>query len=147
MNKESNKNEKEDEILSKVMKYYIDENIFYLSPSNKELLSKIKQILLIYPFASYIKYIPSPQEHKTLILYLDCLLLKNQNPEDFFILMKYMTTFGEESLLILKIITHVNLIKMEKISILDNDIRIKIKLKNAEGLFGVKLSKKRKISF
>ena len=147
MNKESNKNEKEDEILSKVMQYYIDENIFYLSPSNKELLSKIKQILLIYPFASYIKYIPSPQEHKTLILYLDCLFLKNQNPEDFFILMKYMTTFGEESLLILKIITHVNLIKMEKISILDNDIRIKIKLKNAEGLFGVKLSKKEKFPF
>ena len=57
--------------------------------------------------------------------------------------MKYMTTFGEESLLILKIVSHINLIKMEKISILDNNIRIKIKLKNAEGLFGVK-SEKRK---
>ena len=147
MKKESSKSEKEDEILSKVMQYYIDENVFYLSPSNKELLSKIRKILSNYPFASYIKFISSPQEHKTLILYLDCLLLKNQNPEDFFILMKYMTTFGEESLLILKIIAHMNLIKMEKISILDNDIRIKIKLKNAEGLFGVKLSKKEKFPF
>ena len=147
MKKESSKSEKEDEILSKVMQYYIDENVFYLSPSNKELLSKIRKIISNYPFASYIKFISSPQEHKTLILYLDCLLLKNQNPEDFFILMKYMTTFGEESLLILKIIAHMNLIKMEKISILDNDIRIKIKLKNAEGLFGVKLSKKEKFPF
>ena len=139
--------EKSDEVLSKVMQYYIDENIFYLSPSNKELLSKIRQILSNYPFASYIKPISSPQEHNTLILYLDCLLLKNQNPEDFFILMKYMTTFGEESLLILKIVAHINLIKLEKISILDSDIRIKIKLKNAEGLFGVKLSKKEKLPF
>ena len=147
MSKEPNKIEKEEELLSKVMHYYIDENIFYLSPSNKELLSKIKQILSKYPFDSYIKYISTPQEHKNLILYLDCLLLRNQNPEDFFILMKYMTTFGEESLLILKIISHLNLIKIGKISSLDNDIRIKIKLKNAEGLFGVKSSKKEKLPF
>ena len=147
MSKEENKNNKEEEILHKVMNYYIDENIFYLSPSNKELLSKIKQIIANYPFSSNINFISSPQEHKTLILYLDCLILKNQNPEDFFILMKYMTTFGEESLLILKILSHMNLIKMEKISLLDNDIRIKIKLKNAEGLFGVKLSKKEKLPF
>ena len=147
MNKESNKADKDKEIQSKVMQYYVDENIFNLSPLNKELLSKINQILSNYPFSSNIKYIPSPQEHKTLLLYLDCLLLKNQNPEDFFILMKYMTTFGEESLVILKILAHVNLIKDEKISLLDNDIRIKIKLKNAEGLFGVKISKKEKFPF
>ena len=36
----------------------------------------------------YIKYISSPQEHKTFILFLDCLLLRNQNPEDLFILIK-----------------------------------------------------------
>ena len=147
MNKDQDKVTKDNEILAKVMNYYIDENIFYLSPSNKELLSKIKQILSKYPFSSHIQFTSSPQEHKTLILYLDCLILKNQNPEDFFILMKYMTTFGEESLLILKILSHMNLIKMEKISILDKDIRIKIKLKNAEGLFGVKLSKKEKLPF
>ena len=138
MNKESNQADKDKEIQSKVMQYYVYENIFNLSPLNKELLSKINQILSNYPFSSNIKYIPSPQEHKTLLLYLDCLLLKNQNPEDFFILMKYMTTFGEESLIILKILAHVNLIKAEKISSLDNDIRIKIKLKNAEGLFAWK---------
>ena len=147
MSKEKNQKGNEEEILSKVMQYYIDENIFYISPSNKELLSKIRQILSNYPFSSYIKFISSPQEHRTFILYLDCLLLKNKNPEDFFILMKYMTTFGEESLLILKIISHIHLIKMEKISILDTDIRIKIKLKNAEGLFGVKFSKKEKLPF
>ena len=150
MSKQTNANDKpnpDQEILRTVMNYYIDENIFYLSPSNKELLSKIKQILSKYPFSTHIKYVSSPQEYKTLILYLDCLVLKNQNPEDFFILMKYMTTFGEESLLILKIVSHMNLIKMEKISILDNNIRIKIKLKNAEGLFGVKSEKKEKLPF
>ena len=61
--------------------------------------------------------------------------------------MKYMTTFGEESLLIMKIIVHTQLIKLEKISFLDNNIRIRIKLKNGEGLFGVKLSKKDKLPF
>ena len=147
MSKDQTKSNKDEEILAKVMNYYIDENIFYLSPSNKELLSKIKQILSNYPFSSHISFASSPQEHKTLTLYIDCLILKNQNPEDFFILMKYMTTFGEESLLILKIVSHMNLIKMEKISILDKDIRIKIKFKNAEGLFGVKLSKKEKLPF
>ena len=147
MSKDQTKSNKDEEILAKVMNYYIDENIFYLSPSNKELLSKIKQILSNYPFSSHISFVSSPQEHKTLTLYIDCLILKNQNPEDFFILMKYMTTFGEESLLILKIVSHMNLIKMEKISILDKDIRIKIKFKNAEGLFGVKLSKKEKLPF
>jgi len=147
MSKDQTKSNKDEEILAKVMNYYIDENIFYLSPSNKELLSKIKQILSNYPFSSHISFASSPQEHKTLTLYIDCLFLKNQNPEDFFILMKYMTTFGEESLLILKIVSHMNLIKMEKISILDKDIRIKIKFKNAEGLFGVKLSKKEKLPF
>ena len=147
MSKDQTKSNKDEEILAKVMNYYIDENIFYLSPSNKELLSKIKQILSNYPFSSHISFASSPQEHKTLTLYIDCLILKNQNPEDFFILMKYMTTFGEESLLILKIVSHMNLIKMEKISILDEDIRIKIKFKNAEGLFGVKLSKKEKLPF
>ena len=147
MSKESAKNEKEDEVLSKVMHYYMDENIFYLSPSNKELLTKIKQILSKYPFDSYIKYISSPQEHKTFILFLDCLLLRNQNPEDLFILIKYMTTFGEESLSILKIISHLNLIKIGKISLSANDIRVKIKLKNAEGLFGVKSSQKEKLPF
>ena len=147
MSKESTKNEKEDEVLSKVMHYYMDENIFYLSPSNKELLTKIKQILSKYPFDSYIKYISSPQEHKTFILFLDCLLLRNQNPEDLFILIKYMTTFGEESLSILKIISHLNLIKIGKISLSANDIRVKIKLKNAEGLFGVKSSQKEKLPF
>ena len=147
MSKDQTKSNKDEEILDKVMNYYIDENIFYLSPSNKELLSKIKQILSNYPFSSHISFASSPQEHKTLTLYIDCLILKNQNPEDFFILMKYMTTFGEESLLILKIVSHMNLIKMEKISILDKDIRIKIKFKNAEGLFGVKLSKKEKLPF
>ena len=147
MSKDQTKSNKDEEILAKVMNYYIDENIFYLSPSNKELLSKIKQILSNYPFSSHISCASSPQEHKTLTLYIDCLILKNKNPEDFFILMKYMTTFGEESLLILKIVSHMNLIKMEKISILDKDIRIKIKFKNAEGLFGVKLSKKEKLPF
>ena len=147
MSKEPNKIEKEEELLSKVMHYYIDENIFYLSPSNKELLSNIKQILSKYPFDSYIKYISTPQEHKTIILYLDCLLLRNQNPEDFFILMKYMTTFGEESLLILKIISHLNLIKIGKISSLDNDIRIKIKLKKCRRIIRSKIIKKRKIAF
>ena len=147
MSKDQTKSNKDEEILAKVMNYYIDENIFYLSPSNKELLSKIKQILSNYPFSSHISFASSPQEHKTFTLYIDCLILKNQNPEDFFILMKYMTTFGEESLLILKIVSHMNLIKMEKISILDKDIRIKIKFKNAEGLFGVKLSKKEKLPF
>ena len=147
MKKDQDKISKDNEILAKVMNYYIDVNIFYLSPSNKELLSKIKQILSNYPFSSHIQFVSSPQEHKTLVLYLDCLILKNQNPEDFFILMKYMTTFGEESLLILKIVSHMNLIKLEKISILDKDIRIKLKLKNAEGLFGVKLSKKEKLPF
>ena len=79
----------EEEILKKVMKLYIDENIFYLSPLNKELISKIKEILKNYPFSSNIKKSLSPQEHNTVIFYLDCLQLKNQNAEDFFILMKY----------------------------------------------------------
>jgi hypothetical protein len=147
MTKEISIKDNDEELLKKVMNYYIDENTFFISPSNKELLSKINQILSLYPFSSYIKVCPSPQEHKTVLLYLDCLFLKNQNPEDFFILMKYMTTFGEESLLILKIIAHTNLIKTEKISVLDTDIRVKIKLKNGEGLFGVKSSKKEKLPF
>ena len=147
MTKEISIKDNDEELLKKVMNYYIDENTFFISPSNKELLSKINQILSLYPFSSYIKFCPSPQEHKTVLLYLDCLFLKNQNPEDFFILMKYMTTFGEESLLILKIIAHTNLIKTEKISVLDTDIRVKIKIKNGEGLFGVKSSKKEKLPF
>lgn len=137
----------EEELLKKVMNLYIDEDIFYLSPLNKELISKIKEILKSYPFAQSIKIAQSPQEHNTIIFYLDCLLLKNHNPEDFFILMKYMTTFGEESLLIIKIIVHTQLIRLEKISILDSNSRIKIKLKNGEGLFGVKLSNKDKLPF
>ena len=137
----------EEEILKKVMNLYIDENIFYLSPLNKELISKIKEILKNYPFSSNIKKSLSPQEHNTVIFYLDCLQLKNQNAEDFFILMKYMTTFGEESLLIIKIIVHTQLILLNIISILDDNTRIKIKLKNGEGLFGVKLSQKDKLPF
>ena len=139
--------ENEEEILKKVMNLYIDENIFYLSPLNKELISKIKEILKNYPFSSNIKKSLSPQEHNTVIFYLDCLQLKNQNAEDFFILMKYMTTFGEESLLIIKIIVHTQLILLNIISILDDNTRIKIKLKNGEGLFGVKLSQKDKLPF
>ena len=104
-------------------------------------------VLNNYPFALNIKKSPSPQEKNNITFYLDCLLLKNQNPEDFFILMKYMTTFGEESLLIIKIIVHTQLIKNEKISEMDENIRIKIKLKNGEGLFGVKLSQKDKLPF
>ena len=144
---QDNPKENEETILKNVMNLYIDENIFYLSPLNKELILKIKEILKNYPFISNIKKSKSPQEYNTIIFYLDCLLLKNQNPEDFFILMKYMTTFGEESLLIMKIIVHTQLIKLEKISLLDNNVRIKIKLKNGEGLFEVKLSKKDKLPF
>ena len=139
--------ENEEEILKKVMNLYIDENIFYLSPLNKELISKIKEILKNYPFSLNIKKSKSPQENNTIIFYLDCLQLKNQNPEDFFILLKYMTTFGEESLLIMKIIVHTHLILLDIISILDINTRIKIKLKNGEGLFGVKLSQKDKLPF
>ena len=141
------KKENEEEIHKKVMNLYIDENIFYLSPLNKELISKIKEILKNYPFSSNIKKSQSPQEHNTIIFYLDCLQLKNQNAEDFFILMKYMTTFGEESLLIMKIIVHTHLVLLDIISLLDNNARIKIKLKNGEGLFGVKLSQKDKLPF
>ena len=137
----------EEELLNKVMNLYIDEDIFYLSPLNKELMPKIKDILKSYPFSQSIKKTQSPQEHNTIIFYLDCLLLKNHNPEDFFILMKYMTTFGEESLLIIKIIVHTQLIRLEKISIMDGNSRIKIKLKNAEGLFGIKLTNKDKLPF
>ena len=144
---QANNMNKEEETLKKIMNFYIDENIFYLSPLNKELLSKIKELLKNYPFSSNIKRAQSPQEHNTIIFYLDCLLLKNQNPEDFFILMKYMTTFGEESLLIMKIIVHTQLVKLEKLSILDYNTRIKIKLKNGEGLFGIKLSQKDKLPF
>ena len=137
----------EDEILKKVTNLYIEESAFYLSPLNKELFTKIKDILKDYAFISYLKKGQSPQEHNTIIFYLDCLLLKNQSPEDFFILMKYMTTFGEESLLIMKIIIHTQLIKLEKISILDDSSRIKIKLKNGEGLFSIKFSQKNKLAF
>ena len=144
---QGSKIQNEEEILKKIMNLYIDEDIFYLSPLNKELISKIKEILKNYPFSSHYKKTQTPQEHNTYIFYIDCLLLKNQNPEDFFILMKYMTTFGEESLLIMKIIVHTQLIKLEKISILDTNARIKIKLKNGEGLFGIKLSKKDKLPF
>ena len=139
--------ESDEIILKMVMNLYIDEVDFYLSPLNKELISKINEILKNYPFAINTKIYPSPQEKNNIIFYLDCLLLKAQHPEDFFILMKYMTTFGEESLLILKIIVHTQLIKSEKISILDNNIRIKIKLRNGEGLFGVKSSQKDKLQF
>ena len=149
MSQENNINIKksEEQILKTVMNLYIDEDTFYLSPLNKELMTKIKDILNNYPFALNIKKSPSPQEKNNITFYLDCLLLKNQNPEDFFILMKYMTTFGEESLLIIKIIVHTQLIKNEKISEMDENIRIKIKLKNGEGLFGVKLSQKDKLPF
>ena len=140
-------NETEEKILKNVMNLYTYEDIFYLSPLNKELITKIKEILKNYPFIANIKKSQSPQEHSTIIFYLDCLLLKNQNPEDFFILMKYMTTFGEESLLIMKIIVHTQLINLKKISMLDTNTRIRIKLKNGEGLFGVKLSKKDKLPF
>ena len=145
---QGNKNkENEDKILKNVMNLYIDEDAFYLSPLNKELITKIKEILKNYPFSINIKKSLSPQENNNMIFYLDCLLLKNQNPEDFFILMKYMTTFGEESLLIIKIIVHTHLIKLEKISMFDTNTRIKIKLKNGEGLFGVKLSQKDRLPF
>ena len=145
---QGNKNkENENKILKNVMKLYIDEDAFYLSPLNKELITKIKEILKNYPFSINIKKSLSPQENNIMIFYLDCLLLKNQNPEDFFILMKYMTTFGEESLLIIKIIVHTHLIKLEKISMFDTNTRIKIKLKNGEGLFGVKLSQKDRLPF
>ena len=137
----------EEEILKQVMNLYIDENSFYLSPLNKELISKIREILKNYPFSLNIKKSLSPQKNKTIIFYLDCLQLKSQNAEDFFILMKYMTTFGEESLLIMKIIAHTHLILLNVISILDNNTRIKIKLKNGVGLFGVKLSQKDKLPF
>lgn len=147
MSQGNNNKENEDKILKKVMNLYIDEDAFYLSPLNKELITKIKEILKNYPFSINIKKSLSPQENNNMIFYLDCLLLKNQNPEDFFILMKYMTTFGEESLLIIKIIVHAHLIKLEKISMFDNNTRIKIKLKNGEGLFGVKLSQKDRLPF
>ena len=137
----------EDEIVKQIMNLYIEESVFYLSPLNKELFKKIKDILKDYPFVSYLRKGQSPQEHNTIIFYLDCLLLKNQSPENFFILMKYMTTFGEESLLIMKIIVHTQLIKLEKISILDSQSRIKIKLKNGEGLFSIKFSQKNKLPF
>jgi hypothetical protein len=110
-------------------------------------MKKIKDILKDYPFGLNTKKSPSPQEKDNITFYLDCLLLKNHNPEDFFILMKYMTTFGEESLLIIKIIVHTQLIKIQKISEMDENIRIKLKLKNGEGLFGVKLTQKDKLPF
>ena len=47
--------ENEEEIFKKVMNLYVDENIFNLSPLNKELISKIKEILKNYPFSSNIK--------------------------------------------------------------------------------------------
>ena len=139
--------ENDDEIIKKVMNLYIDENEFFLSPPNKELFKKIKEILNNYPIGTNLKKIQSPQEHNIFIFYLDCLLLKNHNAEDFFILMKYMTTFGEESLLIIKILVHSKLIRIEKISIMDENTRIRIKLKNGEGLFGVRLSQKDKLPF
>ena len=58
-----------------------------------------------------------------------------------------MIIIGEESLLIMKIIVHTQLIKLEKISLLDNNARIRIKLKNEEGIFEGKLSKKDKLPF
>ena len=58
-----------------------------------------------------------------------------------------MTTFGDESLLIMKIIAHIHLILLDIISILDNNTRIRVKLKNGEGLFGIKLSQKDKLLF
>ena len=147
MSHDHNNQKNEEQIFKTVMNLYIDEDTFYLSPLNKELMKKIKDILKDYPFGLNTKKSPSPQEKDNITFYLDCLLLKNQNPEDFFILMKYMTTFGEESLLIIKIIVHTELIKIEKISELDENIRIKLKLKNGEGLFGVKLTQKDKLPF
>jgi hypothetical protein len=95
MSHEHNSKKSEEQIFKTVMNLYIDEDTFYLSPLNKELMKKIKDILKDYPFGLNTKKSPSPQEKDNITFYLDCLLLKNQNPEDFFILMKYMTTFGE----------------------------------------------------
>ena len=133
-----------EESLKDIMTLYVDEKTFILSPFNKELLNKIKDILKTYPILQNIKRISSPQEYKTIIFYLDCLLLRDQNPEDFFILMKYLTTFGDESTFIIKILIHQFL---SKNGMADNTIRIKLKFKNSEGLFTVKSTKKEKLPF
>ena len=125
--------------LMEIISLYYDKENFLINNFNLELLDKIYQILS----QLNLKNLLVKTESNAYTFFLDFNILKSQNPENFLVLMKYIQTFGEESLTFIKCVVHYYMIKIEKMTI---SSKIILRMKNEKELFLVESTQKLKVN-
>ena len=128
------------EILQKIISHYYDLESFSINNLNKELLFKLNSIFRSIKLLNLIcfqnSYNNEDYYEKRIIFNLDMEIIKNDNINNYFMLIKYISIFGEESICFIKIIIHFYLYENEKIN--QNKLtlfQIDIKFINANDIF------------
>ena len=130
------------EILQKIISFYYDLESFSISNLNKELLFKLNTIFRSIKLLNFIcfpiSYNNEEYYEKRIIFKLDMEIIKNENINNYFMLIKYISIFGEESICFIKIIIHFYLYEIEKINEIKLTLfKIDIKFINANDIFKV----------
>lgn len=128
--------------LSDIISRYYELDNFLSNLFNKELLNKIYQILNTLELSRYFSRNP---DNGQFFFTLDFELIKNISAENFLIIMKYIQTFGEESITFIKVILHLHLIESNQVSISEKT-RVVLQLKNSNSIFLVDSFKKLKVN-
>ena len=140
---------KKNKNLLKIISIYYDKDSFFINSFNSEILNKINNILSSNMISSYFTQDNNTQINKNLneILFtLNCENLKNDNLENYLILMKYINTFGEESIAFIKVLLHLYCIETKKISNI-SEIKIKLKIFTPSELFLIEPNQNLKINY
>ncbi len=121
---------KKNKNLLRIISLYYDKDSFFINSFNTEILNKINNILSPKMISSFFTQDNNSQIKKNsneILFTLNCENVKNQNLENYLILMKYINTFGEESIAFIKVLLHLYCIQANQISN-NSDIKIKLKI-------------------
>jgi hypothetical protein len=100
---------KKNKNLLRIISLYYDKDSFFINSFNTEILNKINNILSPKMISSFFTQDNNSQIKKNsneILFTLNCENVKNQNLENYLILMKYINTFGEESIAFIKVLLH-----------------------------------------
>ena len=137
---------KKDKNLLKIISLYYDKDSFFINSFNSEILNKINNILnenMILSCFTFNNNNNNNLTNKNLFI-LHCEKVKNENLENYLILMKYINTFGEESISFIKVILHLYCIKNNKIS---TNEKIQLKIFTPSELFLIESNHNLKINY
>ena len=140
---------KKNKNLLKIISLYYDKDSFFINSFNSEILNKINNILSPKMISSFFTQDNNSQIKKNsneILFTLNCENVKNQNLENYLILMKYINTFGEESIAFIKVLLHLYCIQANQISN-NSDIKIKLKIFTPSELFLIEPNQNLKINY